>query len=142
MKLEEGECETHSELSEETIDNLVQDDSSSRNSFRRIRLIRKFDNSPIVGAQEERSEQLFVELEDELYECAEGVLFDRDDVVFVERRRVNSTEIEDRKEQLENNSIVLDDIRCLAVAKSSSEQVEKTENRLTEGAESMSAFSR
>jgi hypothetical protein len=117
-------------LSEETIDNLVENDSACRDSFLSIRLVGELNDGPIVSAEEQRSEELFVEFEDELNESAESVLLDRSNVVLVEGRRVNPTKIEDREEELEDDAVVLDNVGSLAMSKSACEQVEETENGL------------
>ena len=95
-------------------------------------LVREFDDSPIVGTKEEGTEELFVEFEDELNESAESILFDRGNVVLVERGRVNTTKVEHGEEQFEDDAVVLDNVGSLAVSKGAVEQVEETEDRLKE----------
>jgi len=95
-----------------------------------VRLVRELDDSPIVCAKEEGTEELFVQLEDELNKSAEGVLFDGGNVVLVERCRVNTTKVEDGEEQFEDDTVVLDNVGSLAMSKGAVEQVEETEDRL------------
>lgn len=74
-------AETHLELRQESVDQLVQESLPRDESLLGVWRIGKVDDGPIVGAKEERPESLLIQLEDELRECSQSILFNLVDVL-------------------------------------------------------------